>query len=103
MTVNIQKGISFQIETYIIDLGNKKYFLNFPLMCHLEHEDGYYTITCEMLDIIGTGLTEAEAEANFNQEFDFIYTRFHELKDEKLSSRLLNIKKILQIAVKSVA
>ena len=52
MTVNTQKGISFQIETYIIDLGNKKYFLNFPLMCHLEHEDGYYTITCAMLDII---------------------------------------------------
>ena len=98
MTVNIQKGISFQIETYIIDLGNKKYFLNFPLMCHLEREDGYYTITCAMLDIIGTGLTEAEAEANFNQEFDFIYTRFHELKDEKLSQRLLNIKKILKKA-----
>lgn len=102
MTVNIQKGVNYQIEAYIIELGTKKYFLNFPLKCNLEHEDGYYTITCEMLDLIGTGLTEEEAEANFNQEFDFIYTRYHQLKDEQLSNRLLNIKKILQIAVKSV-
>lgn len=96
------KSISLSYAPNIIELETKKYILNFPLRCNLEHEDDYYIITCEMLDIIGTGLTQEDAEINFNQEFDFIYTRYHELNDENLSNRILNIKKILQIAVKSV-
>lgn len=85
-----------------IECGIKKYILNFPLRCNFEHEDGYYTIAYEMLDIIGTGLTEEDAKLNFNQEFDFIYNRYNELNDENMSNKILNIKKILQIAVKSV-
>ena len=96
------KSISLSYAPDVIEIDVKKYILNFPLRCNLEHEDDYYLITCEMLDIIGTGLTEEEAEKNFNQEFDFIYTRYNELKDENLSIRIINIKKILQIVVKSV-
>lgn len=96
------KAISLSYAPNTIELDTKTYRLNFPLRCNLEHEDDYYIITCEMLDIIGTGLTEEEAEANFNQEFDFIFTRYNELNDANLSNRILNIKKILQISVKSI-
>lgn len=96
------KSISLSYAPLVIENEHKKYILNFPLRCNLEYEEGFYSITCEMLDIIGTGLTEEDAEINFNQEFDFIYTRFNELKDENLSDRILNFKKILQILVKSV-
>ncbi|QQS29585.1 MAG: hypothetical protein IPM47_01135 [Sphingobacteriales bacterium] len=86
----------------IIETDNVKYILNTPLMCDLEKEENYYVITNEMLDITGTGLTIDEAKASFNQEFDHIYTRYNQLKDENLSERILNIKRMLQTLVKSV-
>ncbi len=96
------KAISLSYAPNIIELDNKKYILKYPLRCNLEFEDDYYIITCEMLDIIGTGSTQEEAQINFSQEFDFIYNRYNELKDENLSNRILDIKKILQITVKSI-
>ena len=78
------------------------YLLNFPLRCSLEKEDGYYMIQSELLDIVGTGETEDEAEINFAEEFSFIYKRYNELTDEKLSDRIVSIKTILNYLVKSV-
>lgn len=77
------------------------YELNCPLRCSLEKEDDYHMITCELLDIVGCGLTIDEAEINFSQEFDYIYTRYNSLDDTKLTKRLSAIKTILNIIVKS--
>jgi hypothetical protein len=78
------------------------YILNFPLRCSLEKEDGYYLIQSELLDIVGTGETEDEAEIIFAEEFSFIYKRYNELTDKKLSDRIVSIKTILNYIVKSV-
>ncbi len=95
-------AISLSYAPITIKTDTKTYILNFPLRCNLEREENYYVITSEMLDIIGTGPTEDDAKTNFNQEFDYIYTRYNELEDKNLSERILNIKKILHIIVKSI-
>ncbi len=77
--------------------------LNFDLLCIFEKEDDYFVIKNEMLDIIGTGLTEVAAKESFCQEFDFIYQRYNQLEDNKLSNRILNIKKIINILVKKIS
>lgn len=85
--------ITHQITTYI---------LTSPLRYLLETEDDDTVITCELLDLVGTGKTVADAKASFCQEFDFIYRRYNELGDDKLSARLRAIRKILTILVKNV-
>jgi len=75
------------------------YLLAFPLRCKLEKEDDYYLIESEMLDIVGTGKTIDDAEKNFSEEFHFIYTRYNQLTDEMLSSRIKQIKTILNTLV----
>jgi predicted RNase H-like HicB family nuclease len=82
-------------STKVISFGNKSYILSFPLRCKLEKEDDYFVIESEMLDIVGTGKTIDEAEENFSQEFDFVYTNYCKTKDEKLGTRLQKIKTIL--------
>ena len=90
------------VAIHQIHFDNKTYQLNFPLRCQLEKEDGVFSITSEMLDIIGTGVNEKDAYQNFCQEFDFIYNRHNDLNDNQLSNRLLNIKKIINLTVKGI-
>jgi hypothetical protein len=90
------------VALQLIELDNKSYELNFPLRCLLENEEGYYVLTSEMLDIVGTGTTEETALKSLSQEFDFIYQRYNQLSDDQLSDRLKNIKKILNITVKKI-
>ena len=85
----------------IIVCNESVYELTSPLRCLLEKEDDYYVITCELLDIVGTGLSIDEAEESFSQEFDYIYQRYNELGDEKLTKRINAIKTILNLIVKS--
>jgi hypothetical protein len=56
-----------------------------------------------MLDIIGTGESEESAKESFAVEFDYIFTRYNELPENQLSERLLKIKTIINLLVKSVA
>lgn len=86
----------------VIVYEDKIYNLHFPLRSLFEKEDNFYVIKNELLDIIGTGLTEDDAEKNFAEEFDYIYTRLNELSDEGLTTRVQNIKRILNSFVKSV-
>ena len=86
----------------IINLPDKQYILSSPLLCKFEKEDDYYIIKNEMIDIIGTGLTIDDAEANFNEEFDYIYKRYNSLPNKKLSDRLIKIKKILNLIVEKI-
>ncbi len=85
-----------------IEFDGKKYLLHFPLRCLLEKEDKTYLIKSEMLDLVGTGETEMEAEESFAREFDFIYNRYNGLDDSRLSPRLRRIKNTLNHLVKSV-
>lgn len=86
----------------VIVHASSVYNLRFPLRCSLEKEDDFYVINNEMLDIIGTGKTEDDAEITFAEEFDFIYNRYNELDDNQLSERLRNIKLFINHIVKSI-
>lgn len=79
------------------------YELYSPLRCKFHKEDDYFLIESEQLDIIGTGLTKDEAEKNFAEEFNYIYQRYNELTDNKLSDKIKRIKKILQAIVTKVS
>jgi hypothetical protein len=96
------QAISFAYAPEVIEINGKKYLLHFPLRCLLEKADGTYIVKSEMLDIIGTGASEAEAKESFAREFDFIYHRYNELGETRLSSRLRRVKTILNQLVKSV-
>ena len=85
-----------------IRVNGKEYIFNYPLQCLLENEDGCFVINSEQLDIIGTGLTQAEAQTNFNEEFDYLYSRLNSLEDEQISGRMLGIKSVLNDFVREV-
>jgi len=86
----------------VINVPDRQYILNYPLRSAIFQEDDVYIIQNEQLDIIGTGESQDEAETNFNEEFDYIYRRYNELPNEQLSSRLINIKTVLNLFVKEV-
>lgn len=93
---------SLSYSPEIININKKQYLLNYPLRCLFEKEDDYYVINNEQLDIIGTGLTQDNAEQNFNEEFDYLYNRLNSLEDNQLNKRLLRIKTVLNSFVKQV-
>ncbi|MGF1638018.1 MAG: hypothetical protein ACFCUU_13155 [Cyclobacteriaceae bacterium] len=93
---------SLSYSPEVININEKQYILNFPLRCLFEKEEEYYVINNEQLDIIGTGLTQEDAEKNFNEEFDYLYNRLNSLKDNQLNKRLLRIKSALNSFVKQV-
>ncbi len=90
-----QKGISLNFAPDVILADDRKYILRFPLRCFFEKEEDYYIIHSEMLDIIGTGKTEDEAEKSFSEEFDYTYRRLNELEEEQLSAHLKMVKTII--------
>jgi hypothetical protein len=93
---------SLSYSPEMISVRNKQYIFHYPLRCLFEKEDDYYVINNEQLDIIGTGPSREDAEANFNEEFDYLYTRLNSLEDDQLNRRLLRIKYTLNDFVKKV-
>ncbi|MBK8780062.1 MAG: hypothetical protein IPO25_22655 [Saprospiraceae bacterium] len=83
-------------------MNGRQYVLKYPLRCLLEKEEDFYIIKNEFLDLIGTGVSTESAEANFNEEFDFLYHRLNTLKKAQLSSRLAEIKQMMNYYVASV-
>lgn len=96
------KKFSLEYAPVIIISGSTKYFLKFPLRCLFEKEDDYFVIQSEMLGIIGTGLTEDEAEISFGEEFDYIYDRFNSLESDSLTNHNQLIKSILNQIVEKI-
>lgn len=86
----------------ILHIFDKTYYFNFPLPCIVEKEDDYYMVRNERLDIVGTGMSVQAAKESFALEFDYIYTRYNELSENKLSERLRTIKKAINSLVKIV-
>lgn len=93
---------SLEYAPLMIITDSNKYFLRYPLRCLFEKEDGYYVIQSEMLGIIGTGVTEDEAEHSFAEEFDFVYKRFNSLDYESLTNHNRLIKDIINQIVEKV-
>jgi hypothetical protein len=101
----IQEIISGQGHTIayspeIINVSDKQYILKFPLHCSFIKEDDFYVIKNELIDITATGLTVEEVELDFNEEFDFLFTRINEMDDNKLSKRMQDIKLAINLFVK---
>lgn len=94
------KTLSYSPDTIVHD--DHVYVLNFPLRCLFIKEEDFCVIKNELLDIIGTGKTADEAEANFAEEFHYIYSRYNELSDDELTARIRGIKTVLKLYVKSV-
>lgn len=80
----------------------RAYVLRNSLACIVEHEDKVYSITNDLLGIIGTGADMDEAEASFSEEFDFIYRRYTAMPDKKLAPHLVEVKRMLQHMVTGI-
>jgi hypothetical protein len=96
------KKFSLEYAPEIIVSGTKKYILKYPLRCLFAKEDNFYIIQSEMLGIIGTGLTEDDAENSFSEEFDYIYQRLDSLSIESLTNHNLLIKSIITQIVEKI-
>lgn len=102
--INYYSRSKFSLEyaPKIINIDQTKYILKYPLRCLFEKEEDYYVIQSEMLGIIGTGLTEDEAEKSFAEEFDFVFKRFNSLDNNSLTRHNRLIKDILNQIVETV-
>ncbi|RIV21257.1 hypothetical protein DYU11_17715 [Fibrisoma montanum] len=96
------KQASLSLAPDIIVSSTHTFTLFSPLRCLLEKEDDYYVMTCEILDLVGTGLTIEEAEQSFAEEFEYIYNRYNSLSNAELTKRLQSVKAILNALVKQV-
>ena len=83
--------------------GETVYELNYKIHCTLDTVDGIIQIENDMLGIFGQGVSLDEAEKSFGEEFDYIYNRYNELPDKKLTKDVLAIKKLLNLFVKNVS
>jgi hypothetical protein len=89
------KKYSIEYAPVIIISDMTKYILKYPLRCLFKKEENYFVIQSEMLNIIGTGLTQDEAETSFSEEFDYLYKRLQSLESKFLTNHNLLIKNIL--------
>lgn len=102
VALNKKQSVMASYSPNTIISAHRTYLLYAPLSSTLSQEEGYFMIENEMLGIVATGRTEAEAGNDFAQEFDFIYQRYNELPDTQLSERIKRIKSLLNTIVKAV-
>lgn len=96
------KQASLSLAPDVIVSNAHIYRLFGSLRCLLEKEDDYHVMTCEILDLVGTGSTIEEAEQSFAEEFEYIYNRYNSLPSAELTRRLQSIKTILNALIKQV-
>ncbi len=80
----------------------RRYIFNRPLIYKIEPEDDYFVMESDELNIVGTGRTVGEAFVSFAEEFQFIYNRYSNISDCKISKRLKKIKENLNSLVFAV-
>jgi len=100
--LNQNQSVMLSYSPQMIISDQRTYSLHAPLSSKLSHEDKYFMIENEMLGIVSTGRTQAGAEHDFAQEFDFIYQRYNELSDGQMPERIKRIKTVLNTIVKEV-
>lgn len=93
---------SLEYAPTIIVGVSMKFLLKHPLRCLFQKEGDYFVIQSEMLDLIGTGITENDAEKSFGEEFEYIYQRLNSLQDDELTNHNQLIKSILNSIVAKV-
>ncbi|MCF6405425.1 hypothetical protein L3C95_21145 [Chitinophaga filiformis] len=99
---NKNQPVMSSYSPHVIISEQRTYSLYSPLSSQLSQEDKHFLIENEMLGIVASGRTQAEAEQDFAQEFDFIYQRYNELSDAQMSGRIKRIKTLLNTIVKEV-
>lgn len=93
---------SITYTTSKIAVEGRTYILNYPLRCLLEGDKEGCLIEYEALNLVGAGDTSEEAEQEFLTEFDYTYRKLNGLSDDKLSARLIRIKRMINDCVKEV-
>jgi hypothetical protein len=96
------KQVNLAYSPTRISYNDKVYNLNCPLQCSFERVEDFYVIKNVVLDIMGTGDNEEDAENNFAEEFDFIYQRYNQLRDEDTTERIIAIRGFLNYFVQSI-
>jgi len=102
MDVYTRKNISIEYAPEVIVANERKYILTVPLRCLFEKEHTYYLIQNELLNIIGTGKNEDEAEQAFGEEFDHMYRLLNELNDNSLTERNKQIKSFFDYYIQTI-
>lgn len=77
---------SLEYAPVVIITKSSKYHLKYPLRCLFEKEDNYFVIQSELLDIIGTGKTEDDAEMSFAEDFEFVFNKLNSLDNSQLTA-----------------
>jgi hypothetical protein len=93
------KKTSLSHSPSVIKWNQRVYNLRWPLRCLLESDKYDYAIQNEMLGVIGTGKSVAEAEKSFNEEFDLMYRRYTKMPDSKMTQHLQQVKGIIDYLV----
>ena len=82
---------------------NTTYILSEPLELELHTEDRIHTAENKKLRLYGFGKNNKfEAIESFQEEFDFIYRRYNQLKESMLTDAVIEIKRELNRIVKEV-
>ncbi|MEP7323400.1 MAG: hypothetical protein ABI761_15855 [Saprospiraceae bacterium] len=106
-----------QISPVIIELFDKKYNhveyststivcteriyeLKFPLLSTMDKSDDKVTIENSFLNIYAMGGNLTEAEAEFAEDFDYLFTRYNELGEDQLTDNVKVVKAFLNHIVK---
>ena len=82
--------------------NNTTYLLHESLETNAIYDGCTIVITCDKLSITEGGFTIEEAKESFAEHFDFIFRRYNELPNDKLSNRVIEIKNELNRIVKEV-
>lgn len=94
-------GLAYTFQK--IQSGTRTYELYSPLQCKWEiDKDNVFILENEMLVLVGTGMTLAEAVENFKGEFDEAFYSYNQYKDTQLAAHLLRAKNFINFIVKKV-
>ena len=93
--------ISATFDPDVINCQASQYILKSPLRSSLTELDGKFIIENELLGIYSYGDSLEEAEEMFAEEFDYIFMRYNQLEESKLSEEVKFLKSYLNQIVKS--
>ena len=79
---------------------DRRYEFRYPLLCTMDTIDDGIIIENPMLGIYVQGCNPDEAENMFSEEFDYIFNRYNELPDKKLTDDIRTIKDFLNHILK---
>ena len=97
-----ESEMHFVKEFKAIQTEERVYTLKHPELFKVSQEGKGILLENERLDIYAAGKSVADAETDMFYQFDATYQRFLQLADDKLSDRLLDVKRYYQFIIQSV-